>query len=176
MGSAHAQRDEWDDALEAFDAALALAEGTSDEAAFEGNRAWALGHLGRGPEALVAADRALALPHDDDLTPRILLNRALAFSTLGRVPEALAVIEHAADLDPDDPDIAFDRAGYLARLDRRPEALTILALALSLDPSLAAQALTDRDVRLLAEQDDSAAAFAAMLATARQQARRTMDA
>src|SRR5262245_48882268 len=103
--------EDWEGALEAIDRFRSIVEGEPHEAIAEANRAWILGHLGRGQEGLEATDRALVLSRDERLRPRILLNRALALRCLNRTEEALSVIDEAAALAPEDPEVAFDRAG-----------------------------------------------------------------
>ena len=150
-----------EEALLAFDRALAL-----NPALFAAhyNRGNALLALGRLAEAVAAFDHAVALNPD---IAGAHFNRAEALRRQDRFSEALAGLERAAALAPGDAAIANSQGIVLRRLDRLEEALAAYGRALASNPNhvealynramaleaaeRSAQAVTDLD-RLIALQ------------------------
>lgn len=102
-------------------------------AAAEGNWIDAIDHLDIALEALPEDVEALAL-------------RAAALRKLGRTLEALADANHAAELDPANPLVAFEKGAILAVLGQREEARAEWILAINLDPASPAAAMARANI------------------------------
>jgi len=131
IGKAHERLGEAQEALNAFDAAIAL-DGNFAEA--HGNRAGLLATAGHAAEALAGFDRALAL---DPSATADWINRGALLKEMGSYVEALASYERALKLMPDNPDILISRADLLTTLGRLPEAEAAYAETLKRDPKRA---------------------------------------
>ena len=117
-----------EEALQCFDAALALGSGS---ARLWCNRANTLDEMGRSMDALADYDRALSLE------PRFLLalnNRGSTLMKLGRYEAALGSFERALMVDADYPVAHANRGDALLRLCRYSESLSSYERALMLDP------------------------------------------
>ena len=119
MGLRDLLNEEYERALEHFDAALALAMGGEDEpeaaaiAEAHDGRGVALLHMGQDNEALHAFNRALAL---DNRSAQLRFNRALAYEALGKQREAMADLNVALSILPNDAEAYFRRAGLNVQL------------------------------------------------------------
>ena len=109
LGQLHAAAGKYEDAIDAYGAALAA---DPDFAVALAGRAAALFETGDTAGAVADLDRALELGEDAAL----LYNRAAALRAAGRHAQALADLERAAELDPADPEIQADRERCLAEL------------------------------------------------------------
>jgi hypothetical protein len=116
------------EALDTFDAAIALAP---DNAAAHNSRGNALIALNRQAEALAAYDRALAL---DPLYAEVHYNRANLLQALDRLDDALAGYERALELLPDFTEALLNHGATLHRMTRYTEALADFARAQALKP------------------------------------------
>ena len=127
-GSALYAAERFEEALDAFKAALALAP---DEPAILNNRGAALYRLGRHEEALADFDRSLRLRPDD---PGVLINHGVALNRLNRPEEALADLDRSLHLRPGDWAALSHRAPILNNLKRHEEALADCNRCLQLRP------------------------------------------
>lgn len=127
-GSAFYGAERFEGALDAFNAALALAP---DQPAIVNNRGAALYRLGRHEEALADFDRSLQLRADD---PGVLINHGVALNKLNRPEEALADLNRSLHLRPGDWAALTHRAAILNDLNRPEEALADLNRSLELNP------------------------------------------
>ncbi|MEI7931800.1 MAG: tetratricopeptide repeat protein [Alphaproteobacteria bacterium] len=118
----------YDEAIAAYDAALAVRPDHVDSLL---NRGTASFELGRFDEALADTDRALALAPAD---PEIFFNRGNALQSLKRHDEALASYERAIALQPGFADALSNSANVLLALKRYRPALTACERALQLQP------------------------------------------
>jgi tetratricopeptide (TPR) repeat protein len=141
-----AERKDWERALQDVIWLKSLPVGDPDyQALVASNAAWVLGHLGRNEESLEEARASMEYAADRPLDPRLLLNLSFAYANVGDRERALELIMTAADLDPADADIAYDKACHLAALGRSAESLEVLEAALRMDPKTAEAALYDDD-------------------------------
>ena len=99
-GQVHAAREEYEEAKQAYDRAVAAAP---ELVAAWSARAELACELGELDSAISDLDRAVALQPDE---PSLRYNRAFAFQKAGSWTSALADLELAATLAPDDEDIA----------------------------------------------------------------------
>jgi tetratricopeptide (TPR) repeat protein len=122
----------FDEALSAFDAALAK---KSEDWQTHYNRANTLMALGRLREAVEAQDAALCLKPS---FAEAACNRGNALDGLGRVAEALASYDQALAIKPHLSEALFNRAILLERTHGPSEALEAFERALSAEPKWAA--------------------------------------
>ena len=115
-------------AIEHLDRAVALAP---DVAKYHGNRAAALGALGRRDEAVAAMERAVGLD-PDDLLYRI--NLATALGEAGRQAEAGAVWHEVAARDPANADARSELAHLALRAGDMDAAVPLYRRASELAP------------------------------------------
>lgn len=94
-GNAHLAAGRFEEALVAYDAALAAAEGKA--AVLHANRAAVLLRIRRVEDALAAADAALAA---DGTYAKAIFRRAQALEALGRLGEAHLAVRRLLELDP----------------------------------------------------------------------------
>ncbi len=131
IGKAHERLGEPREALNAFDAAIAL-DATFAEA--HGNRANILIDGGLPDEALKSFDRALALKPD---SAPDWLNRGALLQALGRPEQALASFDKAIACAPKMAEAHANRGKVLADLRRPDEALASYDAAIQHDPRFA---------------------------------------
>lgn len=160
----HGGRRDWESALDVINALKVLPVADDEfHLMVAANAAWVLGHLGRVDEALEEADAALNYAGAEAPDSRLLLNVAYAYSLSGDRQRALELILTASDLDPADPDIAYDRACHLTVLGRTSEGLEALEQALSLLPAKVEAAVFDDDFDSLRHSPDHQEHFAALI-------------
>jgi tetratricopeptide (TPR) repeat protein len=140
MGNAHQDRQEYEQAIVAYDKALAY---LPDDAEKLSNRASALTSLHRYDEALLWLDKALAC---NPTLSGALTNRGNVFSATGRTKEALADHQAALKAEKNFLDGHINLGNTLAALGRNDEALAAYNKALEIDPN---SALTHWDKALL---------------------------
>jgi len=97
LGMALHQDERYEEAIGAYDRALALEPDADDGAVIVGNRAHALHELGRDAEARADFDRAIA---DDPRLPSAWTGRAAVRKDADDLAGALADYERAIELDP----------------------------------------------------------------------------
>ncbi len=118
-----------DEALEAYDRAIALQEENALAWARKGR---ALRLMGRFDDALICYDRAL------EIFPRYAFawrGKGLVLERLGRMEQALACYEMAAQIKPNDVWNWYNQADVLQNLNRYDDAIPLLEKALEVDPS-----------------------------------------
>ncbi len=153
-----AVREEYEEALAAFEAALQVRPEYPEALAAKGG---ALGWLGRYEETLAACEAALKQRPD---FPEALSNKGVALGRLGRGEEALAAYEAALELRPEYPEALHNKGVALERLGRIEEALAAYEAALKLRPEYA-EALHNKGVALerLGRIEEALAAYEAAL-------------
>ena len=149
-----AQLGRTDEALAAFDRALAI---DPQDAEAHNYRGVALALLGRIDEALAAFDRALAINPQDAKAHDY---RGAVLAQLGRMDEALAAFDRALAINPQDAEAHHNRGAVLTQLGRMHEALAAFDRALAIDPQ-DAKAHYSRSTVLaqLGRMDEALAAF-----------------
>lgn len=124
---AHQILEQWPEALDAYNAVLAL---DPNHGRALQQRALVLHNLKRPEEALASLDQALAL---DPANPAALANRASLLQVMGDAAAVEAALRQALALRPDDLPLTHRLASLLARQHRQPEALDMLRRVLRLD-------------------------------------------
>jgi tetratricopeptide (TPR) repeat protein len=127
-GNAFYAAERYEEALNEYNAALALRPDDPDTLNNRGN---VLDDLERYEEALADYNRSLKQRPDH---PNTLNNRGAALGDLGRYEDALADFNRSLELHPDDPDTLYNRGTALGRLKRYEEALRDLNRSLKLRP------------------------------------------
>lgn len=94
-GSAHAELDEWDPAIGAFEEAIFIDDSTEHAATAENNLAFALWEFGKDNEALEHAERALGI---DDRFAEAWYNRGFFLNERGLSEQAVDSLENALRL------------------------------------------------------------------------------
>lgn len=94
-GSAHAELEEWDPAIGAFEEAIFIDDSTEHAATAENNLAFALWEFGRDNEALEHAERALEI---DDRFAEAWYNRGFFLNERGLPEQAVDSLENALRL------------------------------------------------------------------------------
>jgi len=122
---------QFDQALEAFNAAVAL-----DPAFAEAHnaRGIVLASVGRAQDALVCFDRALEIKPD---YAECCNNRGIVLQELGRLDAALDSFDDALALKPDNARVHNNRGTVLSELQRWDDSVTAYERAIALDPSYA---------------------------------------
>jgi len=131
QGVALSELDRPDEAVQAFDRALALGP---DPNAWN-NRGVALLKLGRNAQALESFDKALAAAPGFAL---VRYNRSMALHALERYDEALTALDGFLAAGPPGPQALMHRGVILFGLERFAEAVAAYDAALSADADLAA--------------------------------------
>jgi tetratricopeptide (TPR) repeat protein len=122
---------QFDQALEAFNAALAL---DPSHAEAHNARGIVLASLGRAEDALASFDRALKLKPD---YAECSNNRGIVLQEFGRLDEALASFDEALALKPGNARVHNNRGTVLSELRRWNDSVTAYERAIALDPSYA---------------------------------------
>lgn len=118
----------WQDAVAAYDAALAVLGPMPMPMVYRGN---ALLHLGAWDAALAAYDAAIAIDAD---SAHAWNGRAAVLARLYRNEEALAPSERAVALAPQEGAVLGTYAAVLCGLGRHEEALPVVERAIALQP------------------------------------------
>ena len=114
-GVAHAEIEEWDEAIGAYREALLIDARSDLAAAAETNLAYALWEGGQQADALDHAERAVEL---DPRLPQAWYNRGFLANTRGLHEEALSALENAERLGERTPELYEERARALEELGR----------------------------------------------------------
>jgi tetratricopeptide (TPR) repeat protein len=131
LGNTFDKLQRFDEALTAFDRALALKPLSAEFLCNRGNALW---HLRRPAEALGCYDAALLLKAD---AAEIHNNRGNALLDLNQPEEALASFDRALTLKPGYTEASVNRANALRDLNRSQEAIASCDAALAINPELA---------------------------------------
>jgi tetratricopeptide (TPR) repeat protein len=94
-GSAHAELEEWDPAIGAFEEAIYIDDSTEHAATAENNLAFALWEFGKDSEALEHAERALEI---DERFAEAWYNRGFFLNERGLASQAVECLENAIRL------------------------------------------------------------------------------
>jgi tetratricopeptide (TPR) repeat protein len=159
QGNLFAASTEWEAAIAAYDAALAI-KPDKDSALY--NKGLALRKLGRYEEAIAAYDAALAIKPDKDSA---LYNKGLALRKLGRYEEAIAAYDAALAIKPDRHEALSNKGFALNKLGRYEEAIAAYDAALAIKPDKDS-ALYNKGLALrkLGRYEEAIAAYDAALA------------
>jgi tetratricopeptide (TPR) repeat protein len=122
---------EFERALEAFDAAIALDQSFAEA---HNARGIALACVGRALEALAAFDHALEIKSD---YAECSNNRGIVLQELNRFDAALASFDEALVLKPDDARVHNNRGTVLAELQRWGDSIAAYERAIALNPAYA---------------------------------------
>jgi tetratricopeptide (TPR) repeat protein len=148
LGTAHFFSKRFDEALAAYEKAIALKPDHPD--------AWykkglVLVMLGRHDEALAAYEKGIALKPDH---PDVWFSKGMSLYALGRHDEALAAYEKAIEFEPDDSAAWYARACVYALKGDSRRALDDLRRAIELDTSQKAEAREDEDFASLRDDPE----------------------
>jgi tetratricopeptide (TPR) repeat protein len=159
LGNRYYKLGRYEEAIAAYDAALAIQP--DDHDALNG-KGIALGNLGRYEEAIAAYDAALAIQPDDH---DALNNKGVALGNLGRYEEAIAAYDAALAIQPDKHEALYNKGVTLSYLGRYEEAIAAFDAALAIQPDLH-EALYNKGIALgkLGRYEEAIAAFDAALA------------
>ena len=148
-GSAFNDLKRYDEALAAYDKALALKPGLAEAWLGRGN---VLNELKRCDEALAAYDNSLALKAD---LAEVWLGRGNVFNDLKRHDEALGAYEKSLALKPDLAQAWLGRGNVFKDLKHYDEAFAAYDQALALKPDLAEAHCNEALTRLLLGDTES---------------------
>src|SRR5215210_6501205 len=130
-GVAHFEAGEYDEAVEALDASLELAQGLVAALFYKGV---ALAKLCRHGEALKSYDAALDLNPGD---AEILFNKGITLDELGRPDDAIVTYDEALATESDHAGTLTNKGAILAEQGRDEAALRALGAALDVRPGKA---------------------------------------
>ena len=112
-GVAHAELEEWDEAIGAYESALHIDERTEFAAVAETNLAYALWESGQHDRALEHAERAVEI---DERLPQAWYNRGFFLNERGQAEDALFWLENAERLGMREADLLEETASALEEL------------------------------------------------------------
>jgi tetratricopeptide (TPR) repeat protein len=118
-GAAHAQLEEYDEAIGAYQEALAIDDDSEHAASAETNLAYALWEFGRTEEALEHAERAVEL---DPRFPQAWYNRGFFLRERGILEDAVTAFDNAIRLGMRNAEVLEEKALALEELGRDEEA------------------------------------------------------
>ncbi|ELZ77064.1 hypothetical protein C455_14792 [Haloferax larsenii JCM 13917] len=118
-GAAHAQLEEWDEAIGSYQEALSLDEETEHGATAHTNLAYALWESGRTSDALHHAERAVEL---DPRFPQAWYNRGFFLHERGLNEDAVNAFDNAIRLGMRNATVLEEKARALEELGREDEA------------------------------------------------------
>lgn len=127
-GNAYSHKEDYENAITAYDAALAI-EPDYINALY--NQGLALLSLKRDDEAIAAYDAALAIKPDD---PNALYKKGDALGYLKRYEEAIAAFDAALAIKPNYPYALYKKGLALSYLERYDKAIAAYDAALALKP------------------------------------------
>ncbi len=81
-------------------------------------------------------------------------NLWLAFSELGEMGKAIECYDQALEINPEDPNVWYNKACTNSLMNKKSEALTYLKRAVELDPEYKELAKSDKDFGKLWEDKD----------------------
>lgn len=118
-GSAHAELEEWDPAIGAFEEAIFIDDSTEHAATAENNLAFALWEFGRDNEALEHAERALEI---DERFAEAWYNRGFFLNERGLESQAVESLENAIRLGYRSVEVYEEKARAHEELNEEEEA------------------------------------------------------
>jgi len=128
VGNALLKLERYEEAIAAYDHALAI-QPNNHEAL--NNKGLALGNLGHHEEAIVAFDQALAIKPD---LHEAFYNKGVALGNLGCHEEAIAAYDQALAIKPDTHEAFYNKGVALGNLGRYKEAIATYDQALAIQP------------------------------------------
>lgn len=128
QGNLFAASTEWEAAIAAYDAAIAIQPDDHQALYNKGN---ALVNLDRYEEAIAAFDAAIAIQPDKH---QALYNKGFALVNLGRYEEAIAAFDAAIAIQPDNHESLHNKGVALVNLGRYEEAIAAYDAALAIQP------------------------------------------
>jgi len=139
-GVAHAQLEEFDAAIGAYQEALRIDEDGEHAASAETNLAYALWEFGRTEEALEHAERAVEI---DPRFPQAWYNRGFFLRERGLTEDALNAFDNAIRLGMRSAEVLEEKAMALEELGRTEEAQEVVAQAEDLRAAAEAELTED---------------------------------
>ncbi|WP_435063338.1 tetratricopeptide repeat protein [Halobaculum sp. EA56] len=118
-GVAHAQLEEWDEAIGAYQEALRIDDDSEHAASAETNLAYALHESGRTEQALEHAERAVEI---DPRFPQAWYNRGFFLVERGLLEDAVTAFDNAIRLGMRNAEVLEEKARALDELGREDEA------------------------------------------------------
>ena len=118
-GVAHAQLEEWDEAIGAYREALRIDDDSEHAASAETNLAYALHEDGRTEQALEHAERAVEI---DPRFPQAWYNRGFFLVERGLLEDAVTAFDNAIRLGMRNAEVLEEKARALDELGREDEA------------------------------------------------------
>ncbi|MFC7069983.1 tetratricopeptide repeat protein [Halobaculum lipolyticum] len=118
-GVAHAQLEEWDEAVGAYREALRIDDDSEHAASAETNLAYALHESGRTEQALEHAERAVEI---DPRFPQAWYNRGFFLVERGLLEDAVTAFDNAIRLGMRNAEVLEEKARALDELGREDEA------------------------------------------------------
>ena len=159
QGNAYFYEEGFDEAIEAYDKALAIKP--SDHEALN-NKGSALTNLRKLDKAIKAYDKALAIKPD---LHQALYNKGIALGKLGKLDEAIEAFDKAIAIKPDNHQALHNKGTTLGKLGKLDEAIEVYDKTLAIKPDLY-QALYNKGNALaeLGKLDEAIVAFDKTLA------------
>ncbi|WP_348613565.1 tetratricopeptide repeat protein [Halobaculum rarum] len=118
-GVAHAQLEEWDEAIGAYREALRIDDDSEHAASAETNLAYALHENGQGEQALEHAENAVEI---DPRFPQAWYNRGFFLVERGLLEDAVTAFDNAIRLGMRNAEVLEEKARALDELGREDEA------------------------------------------------------
>lgn len=122
-GAAHAELEEWDEAIGAYESAIHIDERSEYAAVAEMNLGYARWEYGQHDRALEHAERAVEI---DDRLPQAWYNRGYFLLERGLADDALFCLENAERLGFRNPELQEEKARALEELGEYEEAAEIV--------------------------------------------------
>ncbi|GAA0213888.1 tetratricopeptide repeat protein [Halobaculum roseum] len=118
-GAAHAQLEEWDEAIGSYREALRIDDDSEHAASAETNLAYALHENGQGEQALEHAEKAVEI---DPRFPQAWYNRGFFLVERGLLEDAVNAFDNAIRLGMRNAEVLEEKARALDELGREDEA------------------------------------------------------
>ncbi|UIO99993.1 tetratricopeptide repeat protein [Halobaculum sp. CBA1158] len=118
-GAAHAQLEEWDEAIGSYREALRIDDDSEHAASAETNLAYALHENGQGEQALEHAEKAVEI---DPRFPQAWYNRGFFLVERGLLEDAVTAFDNAIRLGMRNAEVLEEKARALDELGREDEA------------------------------------------------------
>ena len=141
-GAAHAELEEWDDAIGAYREALRIDDDSEHAASAETNLAYALWNAGETESALRHAERAVEI---DPRFPQAWYNRGFFLRERGLNDEAVNAFDNAIRLGMQTADVLQEKAEALEELGEDEQAEEVAARAEELRQEREQELLEQRD-------------------------------
>ena len=141
-GAAHAELEEWDEAIGAYREALRIDDGSEHAASAETNLAYALWNAGETESALRHAERAVEI---DPRFPQAWYNRGFFLRERGLNEDAVNAFDNAIRLGMQTADVLEEKAAALEELGDDEQAEEVAARADELRQEREQELLEQRD-------------------------------